>query len=1160
MIRIFISAYTYFLSHKRWLIGSLFLLTAGLVFSFLHLEYKEDIAEFLPDNESNEQINAVYQHIGNSNRLFVNFSLTSSTSLTSAQAQIIEAIDDFTFRLQEKDSLHTIPEIIAQVDESQFLELTEFIQTNVPYFLTESDYRRIDSLLLQDGFVASQLSEDKQLLMLPSGSMMKQNIVADPLHLFSPLLLKLKDFQAGNNEELNDGYIFSPDGRKGRVILTSPYGVSETAGNTGLLQLIDQTAQEVEQDFPDVKISCFGAPAIAVTNANQIKNDSILAIILSVVLILVLLIYFFRNGRNLFLIFFSVSFGWLFALGLIAVFKDSISVIAIGISSIFIGIAINYPLHFIDHLKHQPNRKQALKEIIPPLLIGNITTVGAFLSLVFINSKAMRDMGLFGSLLLVGTIGFVLIYLPHLLKRGEDREDKKIRSLQFGRMATFAPERKKWIVIPVVLLTFVFLYLSQFTSFEADMNKINYMTAQQQEDMNELIQSIEKKDREIVYFISEGRQMDEALSVQEQNKPLLDSLRQAGLIESVSGIGVFLSSKKEQQNRIERWNDFWNIHKEPLLLQIEQAGREEGFKQGSFNAFSQLLSASYMPQEEDYFTPITALTNNYLIKNENKSRIINLLYCDKKHTAALEETLKREADKAFIFDSRNIGERMVDSLSDDFNYVLYLCGFIVFIFLTLSFGRLELSLLSFIPLAVSWIWILGIMQLGDMRFNIVNVILATFIFGQGDDYTIFITEGLIYEYAYRRKMLASYKNSIILSALIMFIGIGTLIFAKHPALRSLAEVTVVGMFSVVMMAYIIPPLIFRWLTRNKAGFREVPVTLKRIFFSVYSFIAFLIGVLIITSIAFIPFSFGKRTEKKKIPYHFLLCWVARFVINHIPGVRFRYENLSGETFDKPAIIISNHQSHLDLMCLMMLTPRLIILTNDWVWNNPFYGRLIKYADFYPVSNGIENSIDRLSEAVKNGYSIVVFPEGTRSEDCSIGRFHRGAFYLAETLHIDILPVFLHGVGHVLPKKDFMLRQGSITVQVHARITPDDTHFAADYPARTKQVRKYYIDTFAALSRKLETAAYFKSFVLHNYLYKGADIERGVKEEMKKLEEIDNYKGEGPVVIQNNGYGVFSFLFALVHKDIQVIATDSDEDKVALAKSCAGIPKNLTIHG
>ena len=60
-------------------------------------------------------------------------------------------------------------------------------------------------------------------------------------------------------------------------------------------------------------------------------------------------------------------------------------------------------------------------------------------------------------------------------------------------------------------------------------------------------------------------------------------------------------------------------------------------------------------------------------------------------------------------------------------------------------------------------------------------------------------------------MLASYKHSIILSALIMFIGIGSLILARHPALHSLAEVTIVGMFSVVLMAFIFPPFILKML-------------------------------------------------------------------------------------------------------------------------------------------------------------------------------------------------------------------------------------------------------------------------------------------------------------------------------------------------------------
>jgi hypothetical protein len=112
-----------------------------------------------------------------------------------------------------------------------------------------------------------------------------------------------------------------------------------------------------------------------------------------------------------------------------------------------------------------------------------------------------------------------------------------------------------------------------------------------------------------------------------------------------------------------------------------------------------------------------------------------------------------------------------------------------------------------------------------MQFNIVNVILATFIFGQGDDYTIFITDGLIEEFAYRKKLLPSFKNSIVISALIMFIGMGSLIVAKHPALHSLAEVTIVGMFTVVFMAWIVPPLIFGWLVRHHGKVRPEPITI-----------------------------------------------------------------------------------------------------------------------------------------------------------------------------------------------------------------------------------------------------------------------------------------------------------------------------------------------
>ncbi|MDR0766733.1 MAG: 1-acyl-sn-glycerol-3-phosphate acyltransferase [Odoribacteraceae bacterium] len=1144
------------LRSRRWF---LFLLLVGIVvgafLSLSRLEYREDISDFLPGNKANERINAIYRHAGNANKIILLFSATDSAD--DRDGCIIAAIDRFTLLLDERDTARVIPRVLARVDEERVLELIDFIRENPPYFLVEEDYERMDSLLRDDSLAATCARENKRLLLLPSGSIMKREIQVDPLHLFSPLLLKLSEFQVGEGRNARDGYLFTRDGKKGMVILESPHGISETARNVALVDMLEEIAQQVTQELPGTCASLLGAPVIAVTNAGQIKKDSMLAIGLSALLILPLLFYFFRSSRDILLVFLSVLFGWLVALALLSLFKGSVSVIAIGIGSIFVGIAINYPLHLVGHARHRTNMRQVLGEITPPLLVGNVTTVSAFLALLFISSDAMRDLGLFGALLLVGTIFFVLIFLPHLVRT---RHDVTPCPLPFGKLASFAPDRRCWIVWPVLLLTLLFLHVSRFTAFEPDMSKINYMTAQQREDMNELAASIERHDRDVVYLVAGGKGLDSALVASERNRRIVDSLQREGLVESVSGVGNFLPSRAEQQRRIERWNDFWRPHRDKLSRQIEEAARAEGFKPGTFDPFLRLLRADFAPRDGEFFSPITSLlADNYLVQDEERDMVIALLYCEREKTAALAGALQATLDgESFSFDSRDIGRRVIDALSDDFNRVLYICGAIVFLFLALSFGRLELSIIAFLPLAVGWVWILGIMQLADIHFNIVNIILATFIFGQGDDYTIFITEGLVREHAYRREMLASYKNSIILSALVMFAGIGTLVFARHPALRSLAEVTIIGMFTVVMMAYLIPPLLFRWLTRKGGKTRTVPVTLRRLLYSSYAFMAFLLGCLAITAYGFFLFAGRKKTERKRARYHAFLCRVARFVIRRVPGTRFRLENLAGETFERPAVMISNHQSHLDLMCLIMLTPRLVILVNDWVWHNPFFGRLVKYADFYPVSGGIEASVELLADRFRAGYSIVVFPEGTRSADCSIRRFHRGAFYLAERLNADVIPVLLHGAGHVLSKEDFMLRRGTISVQVHPRIPAGGEE---GFVARTKRARQDYLQAYDLLARQRETAAYFTSFILHNYFYKGAAVEREARRMLAPssgfTRVVDAHRGEGDVLVENNGNGVFSFLLALVARRARVFAIDDDEEARALAANCA-LPPNLTV--
>ena len=231
--------------------------------------------------------------------------------------------------------------------------------------------------------------------------------------------------------------------------------------------------------------------------------------------------------------------------------------------------------------------------------------------------------------------------------------------------------------------------------------------------------------------------------------------------------------------------------------------------------------------------------------------------------------------------------------------------------------------------------------------------------------------------------------------------------------------------------------------------------IRQTLYTIFSFCFFLVNAIILTLVGFLLITIGGATEKHKYQYHRLLQMNARFIIHHVPGTKFAYRNPQGEDFERPSIIISNHQSHLDLMAIMMLAPKLIILTKKWVWHNPFYGIIIRYADFFPISD-TEEMIEKIKTKLKAGYSVVIFPEGTRSEDCKIKLFQRGAFYLAEQLRLDILPLFIKGFGEVLPKKSFHLHPGTMSIEVKPRIVRAQLTEEENYKVLAKRMRHEYL--------------------------------------------------------------------------------------------------------
>ena len=954
------------------------LIIALCTLSLCRLHYEEDIAGFLPIDRSDSRQTEFMETVSQQNSIAVIFRAPEGT----ADDELIGAMELFVDLWFEYDTLEMVPDMSAEADQSMALEMIQFVQEHYASFLTEADYRRMDSLLSQPGYVKQSLEADKRSLQMLTGSFTANTIPYDPLGLFGNVLSGLADLGGNGGYRIEDGYILHRTEPAGLVLFESPFGESESGRNAQLVELIDRTGAEVSAQT-GISVSAVGSPVIAVTNAERIKKDSIIAVGLAIIGILAVLWFSFKRLDYILWIAATLVFGALFALGLIGIIKDSVSVIVIGMGSVIVGIAANYPLHFLHSLRDTADNRESLSEMVVPLLVGNITTVSAFLCLLFLKAQAMHDLALFGSFMLAGTIIFSLIFLPVFAKAGGKAVKEEVRA---EAKPITGSSRLCRIVSPVVILiTIAMLIWGGSSKFDTELNHINYMTAQQKEDLQ---------------FIS-------------------GSVGDAGT-DRLSVLAGKLAPEDQKEAVGERWISFWNNHPQ-TIAELREEARRQGFTESAFAPFLKSVSTEPEIVSARDVTPV------------NMSEVMSAL---------------------------------VKSLSDDFNMVLFLCGFIVFAFLWISFRNLELALISFLPLTVGWIWILSIMNMLGIQFNIVSIILATFIFGQGDDYTIFITEGLLREYKTGVRTVDERRKSVIISAVLMFIGIGTLIFAKHPAMRSLAEITILGMFVVVVMAHFLPEWLFRWMTMKNGKNRVMPVSIMRLLRSAWAFSFLIISVIVCTPVVLIMF-LGRKREWKDRFLHNLLYRFANFVIRRVPAVKFTLDNSVGETFSKPAVIISNHQSHLDLMCLMMLTPKMIVVTNDWVWRNPIYGALIRRAEFVPAANGIEEYMPQFRSLVERGYSILVFPEGTRSADCSILRFHKGAFHLAQELGLDIVPVCLNGVGYVLPKEEFMLRPGHITVTVGKRVSPDDMSWGADARERTKAFHKFYQEWYADMCNKLE---------------------------------------------------------------------------------------------
>jgi uncharacterized protein len=806
-------------------------------------------------------------------------------------------------------------------------------------------------------------------------------------------------------------------------------------------------------------------------------------------------------------------------------------------------------LHFLSHLKETGDVRLVVKDLAIPMTLGSTTTVLAFLSLQFANASMLSDIGLFAGLSLVGAVLCSLLFLPHL-----------VRNNFFGSASAhhtwslrlFKPHHNRYLIPIIFIFTPVMLYFANKVSFNSDMTKLSYMSPalkQAETILNRVTQSSARS----IFVVADGSTLEEALKNSELIVPKMEELKKQGIVKKYASVSSFLLSDSLQKNRITRWNNYWTSEKKEQVMRIL---REESvklkFTSVASTNFDSLLNRRYQVADAESTNLLrTSFFDDYIAEKKGLTTVVTLASVNPAQSNSFYQVFEKNSH-AEAFDKRMLVNLFVSNVHADFTFIVTFTSILVFLVLLISYGRLELTLITFIPMLITWIWILGAMALLDIEFNIVNVMISTFIFGLGDDYSIFIMDGLQKEYKTGESAFGSIQDSIFLSAITTISGLGVLIFAQHPALKSIAAISIIGIVTVFIMSQTLEPYLFSKLISGRAKRKLPPITFFLALMSIVIYTFFIVGALLLTVIGFVLFKIIPNSNARlKYAYHVLLRFF--MAVPMYVGVHSKKTILNkNDQYQKPKVILSNHQSFVDILVTGMQHPKIILLTNNWVWNSPIFGWIVKMADYYPVDAGAEGSIEKLQQRVEEGYSIMVFPEGTRSEDGHIKRFHKGAFYISEKFKIDILPLLLHGTGRCIRKGDFYINQSDLTMKFLPPIAYNDEQFGDNYSDKAKNVGRYFREEYQKLAHEIETPEYFKHQLISNYLYKGPVLEWYLRIKIR----FENYYEPFHKLIPMNasvldlgcGYGFLSYMLQFLSPERKIVGVDYDEEKIAIANS------------
>ena len=811
MHRIFLPLYRYFHKHRT----ALYLLLAGSFLLFLafglRLRFEEDIVKLLPRSSTDSEL--AFSDIGLKDKVFIQ--ITSADPANPLDPVTLGGyMDEYCEALLQRDSAtHYITGILHNLDMGTMLGAMDYGFEHLPCFIDTSLYAAFEAALEPEA-VEAAMQRNLELLEADETGEASQLVTMDPLGLRDILLNELMPGDGGSvgGYTIEDGHFFCPDKTVALAFLSPGFNSMDSHAGTQFYRLMHRERKVFEAAHPEARVLAHGTPLSSVSNASTIKGDLLMTVGLSLLVILVILLLSFHSWTFIWQQIVPILYGAVFALACMYWIKGFMSLMALGLGAIVLGVAISYCLHVLIHHYFVGDVEQMLREESTPVTLGCITTVGAFLGLLFTESDLLRDFGLFATFALIGNTFFALFFLPHFMTPEQVRFKRYKGFHAIDRINDIPWDRNRWILAGLGVVVLAGVLLSHRVKFDSDLRNLDYdnslLTASQ-----ELYSAKNASGHMDLYFAAYDEDLDQALEYNTLLQQRLDSLAEAGYVKGYSPLSFLLfRSERDQQVRIDAWKRFWTPErKTQAWREIAAAARHSGLEAALFNPFEALVDADYEPGnlfEAEVFPE--ELVSNYLERQESGRYLVFTSVAFRPEDTDIVSDALVAGPNTLVLEPFYYCRDMVEIVHDDFNTTQWISSLLVLLVLLIAFRNIVTAFVAFLPMFLSWYVLQGLMALLGLEFNLINIVISTFIFGIGVDYSIFVMEGLLKEARTgEREMLASHKVAIVFSALVLAIVVLSLIFARHPAIHSIGIITLIGMAVTILLTYSLEPFLFR---------------------------------------------------------------------------------------------------------------------------------------------------------------------------------------------------------------------------------------------------------------------------------------------------------------------------------------------------------------